>query len=525
MKDDIRSRDALLAEIERLRTRLRLLEAQPAGTATAVPEGDLLVRLLGNLRESVVITDADRRITYWGRGAEALYGYTAEEVAGRAVTEVVGLGADRQEAARLAAVAETGFWRGEYEQQRKDGTRFWAETTISGITDTEGALIGYIGIDRDVTARRQSQASLRNSELRYRTLFEVANDAILTVSFDGQILDANPAASALLGYTLEELRTLAGEDIVAPDQQDRTRVEWQKNQDEKGRFVVETIWIQRDGQRVDVRVSGCPFEVHGVTQVQLIGHDISAQKQIEQDLRRAKEEAEAAARERMTFLSNMSHEIRTPLTAIIGFSALLQDEVEGEPQEFADLIGRSARRLLDTLNSILDLSRLESGRVQLSPELVDVRAEVHDAIALLRPGAEARGLEVIIEIAAEELTAYLDRTALHRCLVNLISNAVKYTPEGYVRVHASATEEEVVVTVEDSGIGISADFLPVLFQTFSRAKNKQTESVVGSGLGLTITQRLIALMEGVLDVKSEEGQGSAFTVRLPRRLPEVPIAR
>lgn len=227
-------------------------------------------------------------------------------------------------------------------------------------------------------------------------------------------------------------------------------------------------------------------------------------------------EAEEMNRLQAAFLADMSHEIRTPLTSIIGFAEVLDDRVSGEAGRFTSLILTSSRRLLDTLNSVLDLSKLDREEVRLEPEQTDVATEVRDTVRLFRAQAEEVGVSLRVEGPAA-IPAALDPSALHRCCSNLVSNAVKYTGEGgSVTVRARAEADTVVVTVADTGVGIDPASQDTLFDPFEQSDEGAQQNEGGTGLGLAITQRLASLMGGAIEVESTPGEGSVFTLRLPR---------
>jgi signal transduction histidine kinase len=234
-------------------------------------------------------------------------------------------------------------------------------------------------------------------------------------------------------------------------------------------------------------------------------------------LEKAVEEAEQMNRLQGAFLADMSHEIRTPLTSIIGFAEVLDEKVDGEAQRFSSLILESSRRLLDTVNSVLDLSKLETEEVHLDPDRVDVAEEVRDTVRLFQAQAEAAGVDLTVE-APDALPAELDASALHRCCSNLVSNAIKYTEEdGSVTVRAKTADDEVIVEVADTGVGIDPEFQDGLFEPFEQSGANALADESGTGLGLAITHRLASLMDGAIDVESTPGEGSTFTLRVPRR--------
>ncbi|HYE96599.1 MAG TPA: HAMP domain-containing sensor histidine kinase [Rubricoccaceae bacterium] len=232
------------------------------------------------------------------------------------------------------------------------------------------------------------------------------------------------------------------------------------------------------------------------------------------ELRRAKRQAEEVARLKSAFLANMSHEIRTPLTAILGFADVLGQEVtDPQHQEFVELIARGGRRLMDTLTSVLDLARLQSGGMTLTLGPVDVAEVARDAVEALRPLARAKGLALAAHVPTG-VYARADRAALQRVLLNLLSNAVKFTTEGRVVLAIDAAGPAVRLRVSDTGRGIGPAFLPRLFDEFRQESTGHARSHEGSGLGLAITKGLVDLMGGAIAVESVPGIGSTFTVTL-----------
>ncbi|MEX1055340.1 MAG: ATP-binding protein, partial [Rhodothermales bacterium] len=231
----------------------------------------------------------------------------------------------------------------------------------------------------------------------------------------------------------------------------------------------------------------------------------------------AKEEAEEMTRLKSAFLANMSHEIRTPLTGIIGFATVLSKELPLEQREFAELIRESGRRLMEMLNSVLDLAKLESDQMLLQSCAIDLSMETRRATDLLRSLAQEKGLtlECLTGQDADRVMVAADRAALNRVLHNLIGNAIKFTEDGGVRVQIWSADDRCYLAVSDTGVGIDDQFLPLVFDEFRQESSGTMRSHQGTGLGLAITRRLVDLMCGHISVESEKGKGSTFTVSLP----------
>jgi signal transduction histidine kinase len=245
--------------------------------------------------------------------------------------------------------------------------------------------------------------------------------------------------------------------------------------------------------------------------------------ELEEKAQEAELSLEAAAemsRLKYTLLTNMGHELRTPLSGIIGFAAVLAQEVDEELSEFVHLIERDGRRLLDTISTILDLAEIDSGELTLHPSDTDVTYTVSESVRFLTPLAREKGLD--LRATGVPLRAHLDATVLHRIVTHLVGNAIKFTEAGSIKVETARRSEgeadAVVIRVCDTGVGIPAAFLPHLFDEFRQASDGIQRAQEGSGLGLTVTKRLVELMGGTISVESEEGRGSTFTVCLPPTL-------
>ena len=398
--------------------------------------------------------------------------------------------------------------------QRLDGEERIIEVNSVPITH-EGAVAAQT-VARDITERQHAEEQLRAAEAKFRSLVEQSLVGIYIIQ-NNRIAYVNPALAEIVGYPIDEL---VGADAVTLfiHEEDRALVRRKIRQRNEGE--IETARYSFRIQRPDGIVR--TVEVHGARTIHngapaVIGTllDITERKKYEQELVAAKEQAEAMNRLKSAVLANMSHEIRTPLTAIIGFADLIASQPESA-SEFAGLVQRSGERLLWTINSVLDLAQLEAGALELTTERVDVSTEVRAVMDQFRPQAQKKDIALRLDLPDDPVHALVDRPAFVRVVTNLASNAVKFTDSGHVTATLRPDDEVVELRVTDTGIGIGTDFIEKVFDEFRQESTGAGRTHEGSGLGLTITRRLVRLMDGRIAVDSTPGEGTTFTVRLPR---------
>ena len=427
------------------------------------------------------------------------------------------------------AVQHGGDWDFECRIRRADGVIRWISARGRLWRNEEGEPRRMLGTVADITERKGAEEALRKSELRFRSTFENAAVGMAHVGTDGSWLRVNEKLCEIVGYTREELLRKTFQDLthpedVGPDLEQFTQLlrgEIDSYQMEKRYFhkkghivwIHLTVALQRDA-------AGQPLYSISVIQ------DIGQRKRMERELVAAKEQAEEMAHLKSVFLANMSHEIRTPLTGILGFASLLAKKVSEAHRPFAEIIESAGRRLLDTLNAVLTLAKLEAGRADINLKPLRVLAEVEAMVKLFHDTAQSKGLHLDVRCSPEasEVEAPLDSGAFASLLQNLISNAVKFTDDGSITLTVTADPLEagglgaprrVHIAVEDTGIGVEAAFLPYLFDEFRQESSGVGRSYEGTGLGLALTKRLAELMGGTIAVESRKGEGSRFTLSFP----------
>jgi len=393
------------------------------------------------------------------------------------------------------------------------------ETFYSPLRE-DGKIVGAVCVGNDITTRQIAQEALEESEMRFRRLADSANEGVV-ISLDGTILEANEAFLRIFGLDEKEVEGLTAKDIVAPEACERT-LEKIRNQDEG---VYESIGKRKDGSRFPIEVYGRAIPYEGrmarVTSIR----DITAEKRIRQELLEAIETAESASRAKSEFIANVSHEIRTPLNAVIGLAQILErSDLNAQQRDYIQTIHRSGDTLLSLLNDLLDLSKVDAGKLEIEKIGFDVRECVEAVGDLLAPKAQLKGLEFLVEIDRDVPRQVVgDPSRLQQILLNLAGNAVKFTSEGevHIRVERETTEKEIpgrttlLFSIEDTGIGISPEDRAKLFQPFSQVDSSTTRKYGGTGLGLAISRQLVHAMDGEIDVESEEGEGTRFSFTLP----------
>ena len=363
---------------------------------------------------------------------------------------------------------------------------------------------------------RRAKRLLKESEARFRAVSENAAELIAILDRGGEIEYAYGAAAEITGFTAQELRGMEVFDCIHPDDRREVLATLQEGRNNPGEILeAEFQFRHKDEQWRSLSVQGRNLVGEpGIDGILISVRDVTQRTQFEQELIEAKEQAEEMVQLKNAFLANMSHEIRTPLTAIIGFADSLAEMASGEAEQFATLILQGGRRLSDTLNSVLDLARLEAEAFDPELNKIDLTDVVEETVALFRKLAERKGLRLEVDVGQAPVTVYADRNALSGILNNLLSNAIKFTENGTVSVRVRRREEHVALEVEDTGIGISDEFQHHLFDEFKQESTGRARDFEGTGLGLTITQRLTELMGGDIMVESEKGEGSCFTVQL-----------
>lgn len=413
------------------------------------------------------------------------------------------------------------------------GGRGWVEIIKSPVLDTKGNVVGVQVLFWDVTDREKAEIELRESETRKRAIFEAAMDCIIFTDEARKIVELNRAAEATFGWLrLEVIGKDWTEVFVPADLRERLRQNLDRymGAGELGSMLgrrLETAMVRKNGEPFQAEMTTQPIPLpQGVSGIAVFVRDITLMKKAEAELVHARDAAESANRAKGAFLANMSHEIRTPMNAIIGMTELVLDSnLDNEQRDYLQIVLESSNSLLALLNDVLDFSKIESGKVDLENIEFSLRQCVEESIRSFLYRAKQKNLALRYEISPDTHEWFMgDPLRLRQVLVNLVSNAIKFTDEGSVsvRVQTVSTIENTAVLrfeVTDTGIGIPADKCQKVFEEFEQADTSTKRRFGGTGLGLAICSRLVEVMQGEIGVQSEEGKGSTFFFTVSLGLP------
>lgn len=355
----------------------------------------------------------------------------------------------------------------------------------------------------------------------YLALYDGMNDASYVVSQAGVILQVNQPACESLGYTREELVGMPVAKIDGHPNREYVLARVREITAERG-VVFETIHVKKDGAFFPVEVSSRVVTFRGRPALFSVVRDITDWKCTQavmevyaRELMEANEQAQAASRAKGAFLAHMSHEIRTPLGGILGMAELLETtQLDAEQLEYVQTLRRSGEELLQMINDVLDLAKLEAGRMEALREPFEVRTVVEESVGLMKPKALLKGLRVRVELPSGAERVVGDAHKVKQILLNLLGNAIKFTERGEVGVKVERAGARYRMTVWDTGCGVAPEKVPQLFQRFVQVDASAARRYQGTGLGLSICRQLAELLGGQVEVKSELGRGSSFTLEL-----------
>ena len=513
---------------------------------TEIKAGALQSAIFNSANFSSIATDAKGVIQIFNVGAERMLGYAAAEVMNKITPADISdppelIARAKALSAELATPITPGFEalvfkasRGiediyELTYIRKDGSRFPAVVSVTALRDAQDVIIGYLLIGTDNTARKlveeeqkKSDQRLRDQQFYTRSLIEANIDAIMTTDPSGIITDVNKQMEALTDCTRDELIGAPFKSYFTDPERAEAAIKLVLS--EKSVTDYELTARARDGKQTVVSYNATTFYDRSRTLqgVFAAARDVTERKRVEAELQQAKAVAESASRTKSEFLASMSHEIRTPMNAIMGIADLLaKTALSPEQDKYVQIFRRAGDNLLNLINDILDLSKVEASQLELEQTGFSLHDHHEKVMEMVATRADEKGLALLCEIAPgmpNDLVG--DPTRLRQVLLNLLGNAIKFTESGEVSLRVTQDGNFAVPTalrfaVADTGIGIPSEKLGRVFERFTQADSSTTRRFGGSGLGLTISRRLVELMGGRIWVESGVGKGSVFSFAVP----------
>jgi PAS domain S-box-containing protein len=518
---------------------LKYAEMELINAKESAEESEIFLdNIINNIGDPIFLKDAESHVLLVNDAFCDLFNLSRADILGKTMAEGVPpyekdhfLRIDEQVIANgLEIVVDENFTFGDHE------TRILS-TKKTRFIDESGTKF-LIGIIRDITDRKKSELALKESEAKFRAMVESSPIGIFFVNTQGYVTYGNKADMLMTGLTLEETLGLNWVNAIHPEDRVRCKEEWITAMDAGIQFKGQGRYLHKDGKIVFWDVMTAPVIVDGelsghIGMVLDITEKLKSESEIENyknhleelveirtiELEKEKIEAQSAVLMKSAFLASMSHELRTPLNSIIGFTGILLKEFAGslndEQKRQLGMIKKSGEHLLGLINDVLDISRIEAGRLRVIKYPFNYLISLKKIVDFLEPQAIEKGLIMDTEISEQEITLNSDERRVEQILLNLLSNAIKFSKKGMIRVKVDVKEDILITQIIDQGIGIQKDNIAKLFRPFIQFETGLNRSHEGSGLGLSICENLIEKLGGTIHVVSELGKGSNFTFKLP----------
>ena len=496
-----------------------------------------LRQIIDSALDAIISIDHRGVVTEWNKPAETIFEFTKEEAIGQPLHNLIIPKVHKQAHQNgMKRFLKTGHGpvlnhRIEINAVKKSGKEFPVELSITDVKD--GDVYKFNSFVRDLTEQKKAekelllaQATIKKSEEKYRGIIENMELGLLEVDANQIIIRAYDRFCQMTGFTQEELVGKNAKEILLPSEYYPIMAKQEKDRASGDAGVYEIQIFNKKGEKMWVLISGAPILDSDGNIVGSLGihYDLTAQKKLEKDLSNAKQEAELARLAEQQFLANMSHEIRTPMNAVIGMTNLLyKTNPSNEQKEFLDILGFSADNLMGLIDNILDISKIEAGKLEFENREVHLQQLLYSLHLTFQFKVKDKPISIIMDFDSDiENYVMADPTRLNQILYNLMGNASKFTERGTIGIKAELEKEEggiywIRFTIYDTGIGIKKEQLKYIFENFKQADIQTTRKYGGTGLGLTIVKELVEMQGGTISVESNLGQGSTFKVILPMK--------
>jgi PAS domain S-box-containing protein len=478
------------------------------------------------MAEGLLITDADDKILFANKRMGEITGYQINEMIDRKGYEILLEPKDRKlilekNKQRLSNNSDTY----EMQMRRKDGTKWWVRISGTPYKNSKGKIIGTLGVLNDITEFKVAQQLVRESEDRYRSVVEQVNEVIYQTDSVGKLIFVNNYWTQLTEHKINES---IGKAII----------DFFNEEDQKiiSKEIISIIFNKKESAKTEAKIK---TKSGGLKWVEINAHltreqnkiigisgtvtDIHERKLAEEELVKAKEKAEESDRLKSVFLAQVSHEVRTPLNVVLNYNSIIseviQEKLPGELDSELNAIDNGGKRLLRTIDLILNMSLIQTGNYNITFEKVDLKDLLLRLVNEFNSLAKEKNLEFIFDPGNNESLIHGDEYTLAQTFQNLIDNAIKYTERGRIEVKIrNDGNGKIIVDVKDTGIGISKEYIPNLFKPFSQEEEGYSRKFEGNGRGLALTKKYIELNNAEIQVNSKKGEGSTFTVILNKFL-------
>ncbi|MBS1713032.1 MAG: PAS domain S-box protein [Armatimonadetes bacterium] len=494
------------------------------GSATRY--ADLLRAVVETAVDGILTIDRHGTVITANAAVERMFGFSEDELRGQNVRVLMPSPYHEAHDGYLRNYFETGVRKiigigREVRGRRRDGTEFPLELAVAE-TPTEDGVV-FTGTLRDISERKAAEDALSRERSLLKAVFDTAADGILTVDGNGRIMTANPAVHRYFGYDPGEMEGRPLTSLTMADDPVETYVSVGRDEVPSGAGVVrETSGVRKSGARFPMEIAVTETVTEDARLYTCVVRDVTDAKRA-REMKAAKEMAEQSSAAKSEFLSRMSHELRTPLNAVLGFAQLIEmKRTDPETREATGAILKAGQHLLNLINEVLDLARIEAGKLQLSVEPVSVTEVVRQALDLIGPDAQRSGLTVLVdEESMEGAMVLADRRRILQVLINVLSNAVKYNcPGGRIHVTSDREVERFSINVTDTGQGIDEADARHLFEPFRRFGDRSKE---GTGLGLAVSKSFLELMGGSITLARSDRSGSTFSIGLVPTVAALPL--
>lgn len=407
-------------------------------------------------------------------------------------------------------------FKADYQIKKKDGTLCWVTDNSYPWYDSDGSLIGSIGVLIDITERKFFEKQIREEKNKSQQLMDNSPVAIALLNTQGNIVSVNDAFCRLFGYVNTDIYHKNIDELIAPPELLESAKKLSQDVFNASAVIQESTRKKSNGEHIFVQIAGVPVISDGKT-IAIYGLyvDLTERQKIEEIIRNAKDKSDEASRLKSSFLANMSHELRTPLIGILGYSEILKDEAEDEKtRSMAAMINKGGLRLLENLNLILDMSRVESGKMKIEKQKTKIELIVQEVVALFSKAALKKGLYIRNEMSPvpEIMT---DPRLMLQILNNLVNNAIKFTTHGGITIMTAEYKGILQIKIQDTGVGIRESDRKIIWEEFRQASEGYGRTYEGTGLGLSITRKFVDKLGGRIFVESTPGIGSTFTIEFP----------